>query len=284
MEVQEKDVISYITFVTNRYIKERKLLDKQGIDEIIKSLIILNDLSYYIKDVKYTNSSNGRANMSYSYFNKCINVTPDFIKGITKSSKELLDLYKLHDDIIITNIDIIHAIIHEVMHAKQYKFLDESDDVLLKDLLIKSLTYATYDKADNKDEAMEFAKATQDMSIYQLMPSELNAEINALKQTIQIIDHMSINSKYKYIELYELHIDLLSIHSYQKKMFKVLSPVEQFVKIRKKYIKDTEKIILKGINKYDLDTRLSYGLPISIIEYNTLDNKIKNTIKDLMKG
>ena len=222
--------------------------------------------------------------MSYSSFHKCINVTLDFIKGVTRSSKELLDLYKLHDDIVITNIDIIHAIIHEVMHAKQYKFLDESSDVLLKDLLIKSLPYATYDKEDNKEAAMEFAKATQDMSLYELMPSELNAEINALRQTIQIIDHMSINSKYKYIELYQLNIDLLSIHSYQKKTFRVLSPVERFIKIRKKYIKDTEKIVLKDNNKYDLDTRLSYGLPISIIEYNRLDNKISNTIKDLMKG
>ena len=93
MEIEEKDVISYISFVLNRYNKEHKLLDRMGCEELIKSLILYNELSDYIKDIKYVNSNTTKANMSYSYFEKRINITEDFMKGIQRSSKKMLDMF-----------------------------------------------------------------------------------------------------------------------------------------------------------------------------------------------
>ena len=279
MEVKESDVISYISFVLNRYNKEHKLLDQIGCDELIKSLIIYNELSDYIKDVRYVDSQNVHANMSYSYFSKTINITPSFIKGIKRSSKKMLDMFNIHDEIISTNLDILHALLHEVMHAKQYKLLDNSDDEFIKTILIKSLTAASYEESENKEQAIAFAKASTDLKIYALMPAELNAEIEAYKQTKEIINHLYIDGKYKYINMYDLSIKLLELHSYEKKFFRVVSPVEKFIKLRNKYIKDEIKIDSDCKNKYDLDLRLSYGLPITKWEYSTLSNNIQNDIK-----
>ena len=72
MEVQENDVISYISFVLNRYNKAHQLLDNIGCEELLKSLIIYNELQDYIKDVKYVDPKDYKVNMSYSYFTKTI--------------------------------------------------------------------------------------------------------------------------------------------------------------------------------------------------------------------
>jgi hypothetical protein len=279
MEVKESDVISYISFVLNRYNKEHKLLDQVGCEELVKSLILYNDLSNYIHDVKIVPSNNVFANMSYSYFNKTINITPDFIKGIKRQSKKTLDFFKIHDEIVSTNIDILHALLHEVMHAKQYKILDTSDDELLKTILLKSLAAATYEESEDKDKALEFAKVSTNTNIYQLMPSELNAEIEAYKQTKEIINHLYLDHKYKYYNMYDLSIKLLEIHTYEKGFFGIKSPVEKFIKLRNKYLKDEILLSKKDIFKYDLKTRLSYGLPITKREYADLQSEITSDMK-----
>ena len=275
MNIEEKDVISYISFVLNRYIKEKKVLDKVGCDELVKSLILYNELSNYITNINYINTTD--YNMSYSYFDKTININMNYINNITTYNKELLDILKIHDEIIIKNLDILHALLHEIMHARQYKIIDTIDDNLIKDILIKSLSSSKDNQNDN------YIEATKDISLYSLMPSELNAEIEALKQTSIIINKLNINEKYKYNSFYELSIKLLQIRSYDNKLFKVISPIEKFIKRRNKYIK--EKIIInkKDIYKYSLDERLSYGLPIKRNEYVKLDNEINNTLKDMIK-
>ena len=266
MEVKESDVISYISFVLNRYNKEHKLLDQIGCDELIKSLIIYNELSDYIKDVKYIDSNDTNANMSYSYFTK------------------LLDMFNIHDEIVSTNLDILHALLHEVMHAKQYKLLDNSNDEFIKTILIKSLSAASYEESEDKEKALEFAKASTDMKIYALMPSELNAEIEAFKQTKEIVNHLYLDGKYKYLNMFDLNIKLLEIRSYEKRLFKIVSPVEKFIKLRNKYLKDKIEIDRKTIMKYDLDTRLSYGLPLTKWEYSTLTNNIQEDIKSYVNS
>lgn len=284
MEVKESDVISYISFVLNRYNKEHKLLDQIGCDELIKSLIIYNELSDYIKDVKYIDSNDTNANMSYSYFTRTIKITPSFIKGVKKSSKKLLDMFNIHDEIVSTNLDILHALLHEVMHAKQYKLLDNSNDEFIKTILIKSLSAASYEESEDKEKALEFAKASTDMKIYALMPSELNAEIEAFKQTKEIVNHLYLDGKYKYLNMFDLNIKLLEIRSYEKRLFKIVSPVEKFIKLRNKYLKDKIEIDRKTIMKYDLDTRLSYGLPLTKWEYSTLTNNIQEDIKSYVNS
>ena len=279
MEIEEKDVISYISFVLNRYNKEHKLLDKIGCEELIKSLILYNELSDYIKEVKYVSSNTSRANMSYSYFEKKINITEDFMKGIQRSSKKMLDMFKIHDEIVAINLDILHALLHEVMHAKQYKLLDNSNDSIITSLLYKSLSAAVYENADNKEEALKYTKAALDIKMYQLLPSELNAEIEALKQTKEIINHLYLDQKYKYLNMYDLSIKLLQLHSYELRTFSVKSPVEKFARLRSKYLKDKIELNKKEIFKRDIHERLSYGLPIKKSEYIALDNEIQSDIK-----
>ena len=217
--------------------------------------------------------------MSYSYFTKTIHITNDFIKGVKKSSIKLLQMFKIHDEVVSTNLDIVHALIHEVMHAKQYKLIDNTDDELIKVVLTKSLTAASYENAENKEAALNFAKAAMETKLYALLPSELNAEINALKQTITIIEHLNVNEKYKYLNMYDLSIKLSQAHSYEKKFLGVKSPFDKFIKLRKKYLKEPINYSKSDIKKYDLDTRLSYGFPITIFEYNQLNNEIKDILK-----
>lgn len=279
----DTNFISYVSFILNRYNKDLRILDKMGIDEVIKALITINGLEDYIKHINYSIPANDSANMSYSYFKKTINVSPDFIKGVKRSSKKMLDFFKIPDDTITINFDIVHSILHEVMHAKQYKLLDETKEGIIKEVLIKSLTGATYNEADNKKRALKFAKKTNDMNIYQLMPSELNAEIEAMKQIRNIIESIKIDDKYKYINMYDLRIKLLEMNSYTKKFIFISSPVEKYVKYRRRYMKDDINIDRKEIYKIDLDTRLSYGLPIKLSEYNNMENEIKDNIGYLYK-
>ena len=279
----DTNLISYISYILNRYNKDLKILDKMGIDEVIKALITINGLDNYIKHINYTDLSNKNANMSYSYFNKTINVSHDFINGVKRSSKKMLDFFKIPDDTITINFDIVHAIIHEVMHAKQYKLLDETNNKIIKEVLMKSLTGATFSEADNKKRALKFAEKTNDIKIYQLMPSELNAEIEAMKQIRNIIESIKINDKYKYINMYDLRIKLLEMNSYTKSFIFISSPVEKFIKYRRRYMKDDIELDKKEIFKLDLDTRLSYGLPIKTQEYNNMVNEIKDNIGYLYK-
>ena len=279
----DTNLISYISYILNRYNNDFKLLDKMGIDEIIKALISIYKLDDYIKSVNYKELSNENANMAYSYFNKSINVSPDFINGVKRSDKKMLSFFKIDDDTITRNFDIVHAILHEIMHAKQYKLLDETDNKVIKEVLMKSLTGATYSESSNKKRALKFAKKTNKIQIYQLMPSELNAEIEAMKQIRNIIESIKIDDKYKYINMYDLRIKLLEMNSYTKKFIFVSSPVEKFIKYRRIYMWDTIEIDRKEIYKLDLDTRLSYGLPIKLFEYNNMVNEIKNNIGYLYK-
>lgn len=279
----DSNLISYISYILNRYNKDLRTLDKMGIDEVIKALVTINELDDYVKHINYTNLSNDDANMSYSYFKKTINVSPDFIKGVKKSSKKMLDFFKIQDDTITLNFDIVLSIMHEIMHAKQYKLLDETDNKIIKEVLMKSLTGATYNEADNKKRALKFAKKTNDINIYQLMPSELNAEIEAMKQIRNVIESIKIDDKYKYINMYDLRIKLLEMNSYTKKFIFISSPVEKFVKYRRRYMKDDIEIDKREVYKLDLDTRLSYGLPIKLSEYNNMENEIRDNIGYLYK-
>ena len=279
----DTNLISYISYILNSYNKDLKTLDKMGIDEVIKALITINHLENYIKTVNYVDLSNQNANMSYSYFNKSINVSPNFIKGVNRSSKKMLDFFKIKDDTITLNFDIVHSILHEIMHAKQYKLLDETDNRIIKEVLTKSLTGATYNESSNKKRAIKFAKKTNKMEIYQLMPSELNAEIEAMKQIRNIIESIKIEDKYKYINMYDLRIKLLEMNSYTKKFIFVSSPVEKYIKYIRIYMWDTIELDRKEVYKLDLDTRLSYGLPIKLFEYNNMENEIKNNIGYLYK-
>ena len=279
----DNNLISYISYILNRYNNELKTLDKIGIDEVIKALITINGLDDYIKHVNYVELKNDNANMAYSYFNKSINVSPNFIKGVNRSSKKMLDFFKIPDDTITLNFDIVHSILHEIMHARQYKLLDETDNQTIKEVLTKSLTGATYSEADNKKRALKFANKTNDLKIYQLMPSELNAEIEAMKQIRNIIESIKIDNKYKYINMYDLRIKLLEMNSYSKHFVFISSPVEKFIKYRRRYMRDDIELNRKEIYKLDLDTRLSYGLPIKLFEYNNMENEIKNNIGYLYK-
>ena len=277
--MNDTNVISYISYILNRYNKDRKLLDKMGIDEVIKALISINGLEDYIKKINYIPLKNEKANMAYSYFNKSINISPDFISGIKRTPIEVLSYYKIESDTVTINLDIVHAILHEVNHANQYKFIDNTDNKLLKDILLKSLAGATYKEAGNKDNAIKFAEKTNELKIYQLMPSELNAEIEALKQTRNIIDSLNVDKKYRYINMYDIQIKLLEMNSYKKNWIFITSPVEQYVKYRRKYMKDNIELNREEIFKLDLDIRLSYGLPITLFEYNNMKNEIKSDAK-----
>ena len=279
MNINTNDVISYISIVLNRYNKDNKLLDKLGCDELLKSLILYNDLSDYIVNIKYVNTVD--YNMSYSYFDKTININNNFINSIDKSDKKLLDILNIHDEIIITNLDILHALLHEIMHAKQYKLIDNSSDEFIKNILRKSLAAQSY--KDNKDEALKYAEATKEYKLYSIMPSEINAEVNAIKQTRLIIDRLNIPNKYKHLKLYDITLNLFQIRSYIKKTFRVISPMELFIKIRHKYIKEDIILNKKDVYKYTLEDRLSYGLPIKKYEYVNLDNEINNSLKDMIK-
>ena len=279
MNINTNDVISYITIVLNRYNKDNKLLDKVGCDELLKSLILYNELSDYIVNIKYVNTVD--YNMSYSYFDKTININNNFINSIDKSDKKLLDILNIHDEIIITNLDILHALLHEIMHAKQYKLIDNSSDEFVKNILRKSLAAQSY--KDNKEEALKYAEATKEYKLYSIMPSEINAEVNAIKQTRLIIDRLNIPNKYKYLKLYDITLNLFQIRSYIKKTFRVISPMEIFIKIRHKYIKEDITLNKKDVYKYNLEDRLSYGLPIKKYEYVNLDNEINNSLKDMIK-
>ena len=279
MNINTNDVISYITIVLNRYNKENKLLDKVGCDELLKSLILYNELSDYIVNIKYVNTVD--YNMSYSYFDKTININNNFINSIDKSDKKLLDILNIHDEIIITNLDILHALLHEIMHAKQYKLIDNSSDEFVKNILRKSLAAQSY--KHNKEEAIKYAEATKEYKLYSIMPSEINAEVNAIKQTRLIIDRLNIPNKYKYLKLYDITLNLFQIRSYIKKTFRVISPMEIFIKIRHKYIKEDITLNKKDVYKYNLEDRLSYGLPIKKYEYVNLDNEINNSLKDMIK-
>ena len=282
--VKKEDVISYITFVLNRYNRSKTILDKRGCDELIHSLILYNDLSSYIKEVKYNTLSDEHANMSYSYLDKTINISPSFIDGIKKSSKDMLKSFKITNEIVSTNLDILHALLHEIMHAKQYKIIDTTNDDVIKTILTKSLVASSYVHADNKDDALMFAMKAKNKKVYSSMPSEINAELSALKQTKEIIEHLNITDKYKYINYYDISFKLLSLKSYKYRLFKVISPFDTFIKLRNKYIKEDINISRRVLFKYDLDTRILYGLPIRKYEYNHLDNEINVILKDMLNS
>jgi hypothetical protein len=280
MEVKNTDVISYISFVVNRYNKERKNIDKIGCKEIIKSLIIYNELEDYIKDITFKDTND--YSMAYSYFDKSIIVNYNFINKKERNFQVYYKIFGLHDDHYISNIDIIYTLIHEVMHAKQYKFLDTSNDAFLKEILRKSLTAVNVTK-DNREEMLRYDEASKKASIYLYDPAEINADAEAIKQTILIIKKMDLPNKQKYISMYETMLKTNAIVNYKKHLFGVTSPIEVFFKRRSKYIKDDYKLNKKEIYKYSFDERLSYGLCITKWEYVNLDKEIKSIVYSMIK-
>ncbi len=281
------------------YHKLNKILDYNAINEIIISLIKAYKLENYIKEVKCEEIENKDASMAYNYFEKCIYVSPNFIKSIYRSSEQMLNLFRIQDKLMATNLDILHSILHEVNHAKQYKHIKEVGNDLKSTLFTKSLSsyslHLSYEIEDNlgiprgetkiSKELTEFAKVSQNnMNIYKTLPSEIDAEMEATKQVKWVCEKMSSGETYKYIDFYQMTINLMIVSSYKQKLFSIDYPVKNFIKYRNKYVVD-DNLNLKDeiINSKNMsfDERVNLGLPITKKELQTINNNIKDKLEEL---
>lgn len=281
------------------YHKQNKILDYDAISEIITSLIKAYKLENYIENIKCEEIENRDASMAYNFFEKCIYVSPNFIKSIYRSSEQMLNLFRIQDKLMATNLDILHSILHEVNHAKQYKHIKEVGNDLKSILFTKSLSsyslYLSYDIEDNlgysrgetkiSKELLEFAKISQsNMDIYKSLPSEIDAEMEATRQIKWVCEKMSSGETYKYIDFYQMTINLMIVSSYKQKLFNVDYPVKRFIKYHNKYVPDDILNIndkINNIKDMSFDERVNLGLPITKKELQNINKEIKDKLEEL---
>ncbi len=220
-----------------------------------------------------------------------------FEKSLTKYRNMISSDYTLDDKRYkktFVNEAIIQILIHELIHASQIKYLFESSKYDTKFEVLKSSYIADFIANDFNLEYLEkyykssiknyygrnyrnFKKQVSKFDdysalLYEIDPTEINAEYESIKEIIHINDYLNPNLNIDWKDILFLKTEAL----YIPRKHSVISPFERFIKKRNEII-PLDKIDIESLDcmSLPLDKRLSLGLPINKTEYKELEEFIK---------
>lgn len=296
-----KNLIDYYSKIVYDYSRNGKVLDKSIIINIVSTSIDGLKLDNYVKDFRFDNKYQYA---SYTLKQKLVQLNYEEVTNLLFKIVEKDKHYdNKYEKLLEINSYIIRTVLHELIHALQYKEVDIykklGDDILFSKeeleayLLNDSFEYleeynknkvlSNETKLYHKYISMEYKKLD---TFYRITPAERMANIIAAKYIYFMFKQNNLNSN-KLVKKYEKK-NLLEaqLRGYD---FGGGSPTKDYLLIKEglkqkagfetSIFNPNEEKICNEINsiskKINLKDRLYYGLNVSFEEYNGLDSKVK---------
>ena len=214
------------------------ILSLNEIELYIFNLINRLEIEEYVSDVIFIDSKNDLG--SYSFEDESIKLN---IPKIIEQAKMLYWQYNIQEDeILFINLNILEAVLHEVMHGIQNCNLNESD-FAYNILYAKELQY-TYNLSDELYE-----------KYYYLFSYERDALITSIENILHILKDKYKNNP-KTFEYFMSNLYSFLILGYTINIFNIKSPAERIY--TELYHENTP--ILSNIDTYD---RMKLGYQLS---------------------
>ena len=229
-----------------KYIKDidKHIYTKEEIRDMAYELVSFAELDDYFEDLIFSSDDNNNLG-SYNYSTKIIKFKYDDILEIAKNDFEN---GIGNDEIVFTNLCLLEALFHEMMHVIQNHVAFATDWPLSVLVKIDILLFADHTISDEEyDEFHDFFMI------------EREAMISALENILLIIRYYVKNSET--YELFKGRLEAFIRQGYAKIDGKVISPMEYVYQ----NIYDLEPPVISNMALYD---RMKLGFPISVKEYN----------------
>lgn len=293
----------YIFKLVYDYSINGKIIDKTFIDRLVEIVVLEKRLYNYIQRVNITNklikSSNGIIGAEYNLTSMDISIYSGSIQRIIESKSKHYQYYYLFNSLerlMFKNLLIVQIILHELEHAYQNKLCDNRHDnsiyfklINASFLLEKSLNNweifnaISTGKIDENDLSALLSKYKNlYQQYYKVNPSERLAQINSYKTIVNLLtpvrDQVPNLYNHEYLTLLKEKLNgypnpwQIGICPAQIFLFGV--ELEDVWKDLDFYNKKVKKLTKTVYSKYSLEKRLSLGLPISELEYNSLNQKL----------
>ena len=290
-----------VTNILENNHEKKRYLSRKQIATIFEYLISHYDISKYMKEIYFANiyyKKNPDTVAQYDLSTKSILM---YEKGLNTYRKIIANDFTYEDKTykkLFVNEAILQILIHELIHVRQIKYLFEKKDYDIEYEILRSSNTSYFIDNDFQLPYLEEYFGTSvkkyygkdfrtlkkqvdkldDMynrsdSFYDNDPSEINAEYESFKEIIYLNEYINpaLNEDWK---------DLLFLQTeahYTCRKSRVICPFERFIRKRNRIL----TLDSFDFDKYDyfslpLDKRLSYGLPISRIEYKEMEEYIKS--------
>lgn len=242
---------------------------------IVKWIVKGEKVQDYVKKIAFDDSVGSYA--SYSRENLTIII----------NTKKCVD----NNNNFINNVYLLHAILHEINHAKQYKLIETNEGVdalekdrltlelLLKHQEISKIQGLLFDDKDNitfKEIFKQIRKAKKIKRFYKGSKgyvshfSERQAEYDAIEKCQLILEQINNEESLALSDIYRRKKYKIILIGYKKILFYVKYPYKYFQKNSDIY-DPNGNINLTFDNVKDLDERLMHGFPITKKEFEEID-------------
>ena len=293
----------YIFKLVYDYSINGKIIDKTFIDRLVEIVVLEKRLYNYIQRVNITDklikSSNGIIGAEYNLTSMDISIHSGSIQRIIESKSKHYQYYYLFNSLerlMFKNLLIVQIILHELEHVYQNKLCDNRHDnsiyfklinasfLLEKSLnnweIFKAISTGKIDENDLSALLSKYKNLYQ--QYYKVNPSERLAQINSYKTIVNLLtpvrDQVPNLYNHEYLTLLKEKLNgypnpwQIGICPTQIFLFGV--ELEDVWKDLDFYNKKVKKLTKTVYSKYSLEKRLSLGLPISELEYNSLNQKL----------
>ena len=276
-----------------------KLVDCNFIDKLIEIVTNERGLETYVKNVEFTSKLDKEESIvtlaAYDFLKKNIIVDYDSVKIFLEHNSYYDSLFTLFEKYMFRNISIVQTILHELEHAYQSKQLDQyQQHPSIEQQLIKA-SFVLEQALKNPKIIADLLKSNITESqlalyisnyrllykqSYQFNPTERLAQINSYKIIGQTLKEIQ-----KYIpNLYEFEEATLTeelLNSYPEAAEYGGCPTQVYLhfnyrddvwKLFPFYHENPQQLLQNVSAQYNLNDRLTLGLPIKQEEYEGIDN------------
>lgn len=282
-----------------------KLVDLIFVDKLIGIVVSKKSLNDYVRKFRYTNKLDKNdfdvLCASYNPLTNEILLDSESIQILLDRRSYYDSLFSSLEQIMFRNLTITQIVLHELEHAYQNKQADDKKNNSIETRLISASFVLQQALKNPKFLNLIFGGEIpeKDMIIYilqnrelykqyySLNPTERLAEINSLRTIVN-----SIESIKEYIPaLYEFKNATLvenMLRGYEDSWNQGTCPTEVYLVGTRQgrvwnefdfYDQDSSQLIKNVSCQYNLNRRLSLGLPINYNEYSELNDWLQSTNK-----
>lgn len=289
------------------YSVNKKLADTHFIEQLVAIIIGGKELNPYFTKLEFDSNKIDHMTQDvvvarYIPENQVLNISLDGIRLFLKESSDLEYLFNDTEKNFYGNVLITQIILREIEHINQLKIIDCNDGIESDILKLSKKSVTPFQKNNQTiQELLRYGYTMQQIDFYMkekqrmylqnyaLFPHERLAEIKSNVQLKNILK--SIKSSIPHLMLFE-EIKMLEnmLRGYTDHLGIVISPTIQYLSVcglnkelrNFAWYDDNYTLCLeKNMRLYNLPDRASYGLPIHINEFHSIQEGIQHKLSIL---
>ena len=288
--------------------KSGKPLDRNLIDKIVESVVKEKGLDSYVRNIKFSEDLHGAGEndkkicvAAYRVNDKDIVIDPSVMQILSTKGDRYSELFGGFERTMYNNFMVTQIVLHELEHASQNKQADNKADSSDETKLIRaSLVFPKMMQDPELLKAIESGKVSEDAVIafiiykrelysrlYDLVPTERLAEINSYLTISNAVEPINkiFPSLYEFLFASAIHE---MVAGYQDTLYQGSCPSLFYLQNNEQesiwkdlsFYDENPKVLVKKVNEtYNLEKRLTLGLPVSIDEFEQTNNWLQTTIR-----